>query len=130
MRRKHNLEAKIRDYIAKNGGGVTEVKTSTGRIDIVFYERQIIVEVKKISNWKQAIGQLVCYRDGTSNVRGFTPHLLLFGKPSLKPYLFEELNKPTYLELQKQCGNLGINFEFFPKDTLIELAFTRNILLF
>ncbi|MDJ0717550.1 MAG: hypothetical protein QNJ54_25570 [Prochloraceae cyanobacterium] len=130
MRRKHNLEARIREYIATNGGGITEVKTPAGKIDVVFYERQIIVEIKKVKQWKQAIGQLVCYRDATSNVRGYTSHLLLFGRPDIKPYLYSEVSKKTYRELQKQCSNLEINFEFFPKDTLIELAFPRNILLF
>ena len=130
MRRKHNLEARIRDYIATNGGGITEVKTPAGKIDVVFYERQIIVEIKKVKQWKQAIGQLVCYRDATSNVRGYTPHLLLFGQPNIKPYLFDELSNGTYRQLQKQCLNLEINLEFFPKDTLIQLAFPRNIWLF
>lgn len=55
----HNLEAEITNSLHKQLGGLTEVSTPAGRIDLLTYEE--IIEVKRISNWKAALGQILVY---------------------------------------------------------------------
>jgi hypothetical protein len=54
-----NAEQKIRDRLKDSLGGLAEVFTSAGRIDLLTDEE--IVEVKRISDWKAALGQILVY---------------------------------------------------------------------
>lgn len=53
------LESVIRDELAKSENGRTEVHTPVGRIDVLTTNE--VIEVKKISNWKSAMGQVMAY---------------------------------------------------------------------
>ena len=46
--------------LARAIGGVCEVRTPVGRIDLL--NDYLIVETKRAREWKHAIGQLLCYR--------------------------------------------------------------------
>lgn len=52
-------EKKYRDALAKSVKGVTEVDTPVGRIDVLSQEE--VIEVKRASDWKAAVGQAVIY---------------------------------------------------------------------
>ena len=54
-----NLEAEITDALHKHLGGLTEVSTPAGRIDLLTDEE--IIEVKRITDWKAALGQILVY---------------------------------------------------------------------
>ena len=52
-------ESVIRDKIAADGNGITEVMTPFGRIDVL--TPTTVIEVKKQHNWKHGMGQLFAY---------------------------------------------------------------------
>lgn len=54
-----NTEQKIRDCLKSRLGGLSEVKTSVGRIDLLTETE--IIEVKRVSDWKSALGQILAY---------------------------------------------------------------------
>jgi len=56
---KQENESIIRDKIAYEENGITEVKTPVGFIDVLTDTK--IIEVKKINLWKHALGQVKCY---------------------------------------------------------------------
>jgi hypothetical protein len=56
-----NSEKIVRDRIANEENGETEVKCGSGYIDVVTNEE--IIEVKKAENWKYAIGQILAYHE-------------------------------------------------------------------
>ena len=56
---KNNHEAVIRDRIADDENGQTEVKCDAGIADIVTAE--YVIEVKCANNWKHALGQVIAY---------------------------------------------------------------------
>jgi len=67
-------EFQIRDRLKSQLGGLTEVKTAAGRIDLLTETE--IIEVKRVGEWKSGLGQLLVYS-------GFYPEhrkrLYLFG---------------------------------------------------
>ena len=81
-----NVEQKVRDRLKDNLGGLAEVSTPAGRIDLLTDDE--IIEVKRIDRWKAALGQILVYS-------AFYPHhrkrLHLFGKR-------DELTKVTDIE--------------------------------
>lgn len=56
---KKGYEATLRDKLAKNLQGLTEVGCIAGRIDVLTPTE--LIEVKKIKHWKAAIGQVLVY---------------------------------------------------------------------
>ena len=56
---KENYESFYRDKIASEENGEIEVETDCGFIDVLTKTK--VIEVKKASNWKHAIGQVICY---------------------------------------------------------------------
>ena len=70
-----NVEHKIRERLKNQLGGLTEVSTPAGRIDLLTDDE--IIEIKRINDWKAAFGQILVYS-------GFYPEhrkrLHLFGK--------------------------------------------------
>jgi hypothetical protein len=55
----NNIEWKIRDRLQSQLGGLKEVSTPAGRIDLLTNDE--IIEVKKITDWKAALGQILIY---------------------------------------------------------------------
>lgn len=54
-----DAEARIRDQLKTQLGGLAEVSTPAGRIDLLTDEE--IIEVKRIADWKAALGQILVY---------------------------------------------------------------------
>jgi predicted DNA-binding transcriptional regulator AlpA len=54
-----NIEQKICHLLKNKLGGLTEVSTPAGRIDLLTESE--IIEVKRISDWKTALGQVLVY---------------------------------------------------------------------
>ncbi len=55
----NSIEKNIRNRMSKELGGQIEVETEYGFIDIMTDDE--IIEIKEISNWKNAIGQILSY---------------------------------------------------------------------
>ncbi|MDX2273487.1 MAG: hypothetical protein NW237_16255 [Cyanobacteriota bacterium] len=86
-------EAWYRDKLAKKLKGQVEVVTPSGRIDILT-DREVI-EVKKASNWKAAIGQILVYG------RNYPNH-------KKRIHLFGELTKNDLKKIKEECNAFGI----------------------
>jgi len=99
QKRKPN-ESYYRDKLAKFLNGQTEVIVPTGRIDIL--TRCQIIEVKHISNWKAALGQIIVYGN-------YYPH------HQKRLHLFGENNDALILLIVEQCKkqNVIATFETF-----------------
>ncbi len=54
-----NTEQQIRERLHQELGGLKEVPTPAGRIDLLTDKE--IIEIKTVSDWKAAIGQVVAY---------------------------------------------------------------------
>ena len=54
-----DAEARIRGRLKTQLGGLAEVSTSAGRIDLLTNDE--IIEVKRINDWKAALGQILVY---------------------------------------------------------------------
>ena len=74
----NNLECQIRNRLHTVLGGLTEVTTPAGRVDLLAEAE--IIEVKAVKDWKAALGQVLIYS-------GFYPQhqkrLHLFGSANL-----------------------------------------------
>lgn len=64
-------ERKIQDTF----GGEKEVTTPVGRIDVLTEDE--IIEIKEVSQWKNAVGQILCY---ATYYPDHQKHIVLFGK--------------------------------------------------
>jgi len=53
------IEKEIQDILAKQLNGKKEIETQFGYIDLL--TDYSIIEIKHFSNWKQALGQILCY---------------------------------------------------------------------
>ena len=95
-RRKDNIERQVRDRLSAELGGLTEVATPAGRIDLLTETE--IVEVKQVKDWKSAIGQVLAYS-------GFYPEhhkrVHLFGR-----------HDATLAKATSICNELGIKVTF------------------
>jgi hypothetical protein len=95
-----SLEAQVRDRLARSiPGSITEVMTEFGRIDILTPTE--VIEVKRASQWKQAIGQVEIYRRAYPHHR---PRIHLFGKTKHKTLI------------QNLCKSKGIRCTFASED--------------
>lgn len=94
---KDNIEQQVRDRLQSQLGGLIEVATPAGRIDLLTDTE--IIEVKHVSEWKSAMGQVLAYS-------GFYPEhskrIHLFGKKG-------ELPTSTAITI---CSELGISVTF------------------
>lgn len=54
-----SVERRVRDHLKLQLGGLTEIVTPAGRIDLLAETE--IIEVKHVSEWKSAMGQLLAY---------------------------------------------------------------------
>lgn len=55
----NNIESQVRDRLHAELGGLVEVVTPTGRIDLLSSTE--IIEVKAVKDWKAALGQILAY---------------------------------------------------------------------
>ena len=90
-----NTEAQIRDRLKTQLCGLTEVSTLAGRIDLLTDDE--IIEVKRINDWKAALGQILAYSAFYPEHR---KRIHLFGRHS-------ELSKLPDIEVA--CLAFGIN---------------------
>jgi hypothetical protein len=86
-------EAWYRDRLAKKLKGKKEVNTEAGRIDILTDTE--LIEVKQVSGWKGAIGQVKSYG------RYYPEH-------SLRIHLFGKLTEKRLRMIQGVCQSEGI----------------------
>lgn len=54
-----DTERRLRDHLHQELGGLTEVPIPSGRVDLLTETE--IIEVKRISDWKAALGQILIY---------------------------------------------------------------------
>lgn len=94
--RQKKQEHEIRNKLASTCNGKIEIKTPVGYIDVL--SNKYIIEVKEISNWKHAVGQLLCYAQYYPDK---IKRIQLFGEHC------EE--KETIIKI---CKNLGIVVSF------------------
>lgn len=89
-------EAQIQQRLHEKLGGVTEVETDLGFIDLLTDNK--LIEIKYGPKWKSAIGQLVAY--GT-----------YYPKHSKILYLFDYYGNHKN-EIMNICSNIGISVKF------------------
>jgi hypothetical protein len=82
-----------RDRLASQLNGQIEVSTKAGRIDILTDVE--IIEVKRVSKWKEAIGQVKSYRQYYPN-------------HGMRVHLFGKLTNSKLNVIQKVCQAEGI----------------------
>lgn len=80
------------------GNYTTEVRVSTGRIDLVFPQERLIIEAKFVKGWKGAMGQVLAYREVYRP--GFRAGLLLLGK------------SPDHALIEQICGKFQVAVYF------------------
>jgi hypothetical protein len=93
-RSKRGTEAVYRDQLALSLGGVTEVVTPSGRIDIVTATE--IIEVKAAARWKHALGQILSYG------RYYPLH-------QKRIHLYGEIDPRLLEQVREQCACYGVN---------------------
>jgi hypothetical protein len=87
-------EAWIRDCLAEKLNGKTEVVIEgIGRIDIL--TKKEIIEVKRVSGWKSAIGQVKSYGK-------------YYPKHRLRVHLFGDMTERRLKTIQEHCKDEGI----------------------
>jgi hypothetical protein len=59
IRTKQSIETQIRDRLHSELGGLIEISTAAGRIDLLTETE--IIEIKNIKDWKAALGQILVY---------------------------------------------------------------------
>lgn len=91
-RREHNL----RDLIANELNGRTEVQTAVGFIDILTDSE--IIEVKSFLKWKEAVGQVILFDLALPDNKKRTKVIVLFG---------DDRNN-SYDIASRYCSKLGI----------------------
>jgi hypothetical protein len=97
-------ESVIRDELVKELGGITEVECETGRIDIL--TKNEVVEVKKVSDWKSAVGQVLVYQQEYPD---HSPRIHLYGECSCD---FKKM-------IVKYVSKFGIKVTFDAKSLLL-----------
>jgi len=90
-------ESVIRDQIAKEEDGKTEIVCKSGRIDVLTETK--IIEVKICNLWKHAMGQVQCYHKDMKEC----------GEPWLYLYECEESDKK---HIEMMCGEFGVSVKF------------------
>jgi len=112
IKRSHlTSEASVRDKLALELNGQTEVPCMAGVVDIVTSDK--LIEVKQIKNWKAAIGQVLVYK-------------AYFPRQYPCIHLFKDKNVSTEYKIQVilgSCLKLGILCSF--EDKSVETCFAE-----
>jgi DNA-binding MarR family transcriptional regulator len=90
-------ERKIRDRLRAEIGGEIEVITSVGRIDLLTEFE--VIEVKEISNWKEALGKILAYS-------------AFFPEHHRRIHLFGRCDLTRLALAQATCSEFGITVTF------------------
>ncbi|MCY7278877.1 MAG: hypothetical protein LH702_35360 [Phormidesmis sp. CAN_BIN44] len=98
FREQDNAEQRIRDLLHQELGGLIEVATPAGRIDLLTETE--IIEVKQAQDWKTALGQVLAYS-------GFYP------EHQKRIHLFGEAHHISYVKAAKNiCEEFAIAVTF------------------
>lgn len=91
----NNVEQRIRDRLQRQLGGLCEITTPVGRIDLLTDTQ--VIEIKPISDWKAALGQVLTYS-------GFYP------QHQRRIHLFYDPGNPLKQaeEIQRICAEFGV----------------------
>lgn len=87
-------EEKWRDKIALEENGQVEIKVESGIIDVLTDTK--VIEVKKIENWKHALGQVIAYSVDTKK------------EPWI--YLFGDTDEEQRNMIRKHCSIVNVRF--------------------
>lgn len=93
----NSIEEEVRAALLKEVGGQPEVITAVGRIDI--FNDQEVIEVKRIQDWKQALGQILAY---AAFFPEHSKRIHLFGRPDLAKLALA----------QATCSEFGVTVTF------------------
>lgn len=107
----NSIERKVRDRLHTQLGGLTEVATPAGRIDLLTSDQ--IVEVKEANDWKAAMGH-------ASSPGGYSPrrHAQVLAYSGFYPehqkriHLFGKAGEKVNATALAICNELGINVTF------------------
>jgi hypothetical protein len=100
-------ERDIAEALAEREGGQCEVKTSTGRIDVL--TPKYLYEVKVARHWKAALGQVLAY------ARAYPDR-----KPRL--YLFGERGAITKKDVEEHCRAAGVGVVWHREEDAVPRA--------
>jgi DNA-binding transcriptional regulator YhcF (GntR family) len=94
-------EQKVRDRLQRVLGGLTEVATPLGRVDLLTDTE--IIEVKCLEDWKSALGQILVYAS-------------FYPEHQKRIHLFGQINPLKEIEIHRTCEELGVlaTFEEVP----------------
>ncbi len=85
-----SVEKKIQERLSRTYYPCqTEVKVDEGRIDILTPD--LLIEIKKASQWKHGVGQLIAYQ------RNYPNHQLVL-------YLFGDISPQIYAKIKDVCS--------------------------
>ena len=93
------VESIVKDMLIQSKHGVAEVKTPVGIIDVVSYLYLTIYEIKHVSKWKHALGQILSYG---------------YFYPDYKKaiYLFGNIDERSAEIITKICNNSSVTSIF------------------
>ncbi len=97
-------EQPYRDKIALEENGEIEVKIESGYIDVLTDTK--IIEVKKVENWKSALGQVLSYGLDIENLEKIREKWI---------YLFGEIRESEEEKknmIERHCNRLGVKVRF------------------
>ncbi|NJL80425.1 MAG: hypothetical protein HC917_19340 [Richelia sp. SM2_1_7] len=92
-----DIERGIRDRLKVELGGEIEVITAVGRIDLLTAIE--VIEIKNISNWKEALGKILAYSS-------------FFPEHSKRIHLFGHSDLQKMALAQATCSEFGITVTF------------------
>lgn len=98
---KDDIENQVRERLRDQYGGLAEVPTAVGRIDLLTYTE--VIEVKHIRGWKAALGQVLAY---SSLYPEHGKRIHLFYKEDDLP------KKPYREEIEVICSALNVTVTF------------------
>jgi hypothetical protein len=92
-----SVEKQIRDRLQQQLGGLVEVATPVGRIDLLTNTE--IIEVKHVSDWKSALGQILAYG-------------AYYPEHQKRIHLFGETHSLRTVAVQSTCSDLDVTTTF------------------
>ena len=99
-------ESYFRDNLAKKVDGETEVKVVGGIVDVLSDEE--IIEVKRIRDWKHAIGQVVVYGSYLSHKK--------------RIHLIDDFSNTNKWTIEDVCNRLDIKVTY-ENDPMLDLVY-------
>lgn len=104
----HELKSGIYEELTKKFGGKSDVRIWSGFIDVL--TPKYIFEVKRLHNWKHALGQLLVYRFTFPDK---TPVAILYAPQESDLFLKIQRIFSSYgVQVYQRVGSLSANTEF------------------